>query len=68
MNGICCTCQELVPLRSSATPMQQMLKLGYEEAEVERTHGESIHYLCCSHDAFGEHCDGSEMCPQTVVK
>ena len=68
MKGICSVCQTVQPIVNSPTPSMQMEKLGYDDYEMERQFGESIYFLVVSHEFYGEHCDGSNQIPETVLK
>lgn len=68
MRGICCGCQSPVDLQYSSLPLHQLLELGQDEEEIHREYGDSISYVCVSHDAWGERCDGSGLVPQVVLK
>lgn len=71
--GICTVCQSPVAIRSSPVPLQELMQQSHSDDlfaddEIRRTYGDSINYLCDTHDAFGQHCEGSGLIPQVVLK
>jgi len=66
MQGICCSCQCVVPVRSSSRGRLELLEIGQENEDIDLHYGESINYVCAEHNAFGPRCEGVGMVPQTV--
>lgn len=55
MKGICCVCQCEVDISQSRLAYQQVEEMGWEHWQIEQEYGNSIHYLCDPHQAWGEH-------------
>lgn len=68
MQGICTVCQSPQNVHQSQVPMQQMVELGEEEEDMLFLFGDPILYLVDSHDCCGEHCEGSGLVPQTILR
>ncbi len=67
-SGVCCACQSVVPLTRSEIPLQQELARGWDREMCEMEYGDSIHYICVSHEFYGEPCEGTGQIPQCVLK
>lgn len=68
MTGICCTCQQEVPIYTSYIPRNEERERGLEDFEIDMQYGPSIDYLCESHHPWGELCEGTGQIPQFVLK
>lgn len=75
MQGVCCTCQCVVPVSRSTVALYaeiNRLDLDHEDPfiadYIRDDYGDSIDYLCDPHDAFGQPCDGAGQIPQAIIK
>jgi len=63
VQGVCCTCQSIHPLRPSKTSREDV---GHPMTDRDLD-GEIVDWVMDTHDAWGEPCEGSGTQPQAVV-
>ena len=62
MEGVCCECQSVHPIRMKRRTADE------HDLDADNDLGPAGGYVMDIHDAWGSHCDGSGAMPQTVLK